>query len=150
MTRMSRNWLGEPGSRPSVSRTCTIVAYIFLGVCIVQAALGIAMEVESCIGGELRFDFDTGKQYIQCLDGTKEQPSDVFLILNTILGVIGGLFGIYMFMMICKTRAAMRSKFNIPGGCFEDCCCSWFLRVFLVEFNGTTTVSMVHDQLLAS
>lgn len=131
MTRMSRSWTGGPGARPSVSNTCGVVTGIFVVVSLAQSILQVVMDNGHCLGGHVEYDFAANPptEYIACPDGTTEPMTAQDSAMNTAIGIVAGLFGLYMLIAICRTRAAMRAKYNIaPGGCggCEDCCCAAF------------------------
>ena len=137
MTRMSRDMFGGPGLRPSVSNTCMIVTAIWIVVCIIQFSLQMVMEAEACWGGSVEIN-DAGQSQIRCPDGTIMDPSGAYQAVSAVSGVIGFAFFLYIFVALCRTRNAMRRKYNIPagacGGC-EDCCCSFCCSCCTVSFD---------------
>ncbi|CAB9498421.1 expressed unknown protein [Seminavis robusta] len=138
MTRMSRDWLGGPGPRPSVSNTCQIVTGIWVFVLLVQSIMRIIAESQGfCIGGELEFDIDTNQYKIKCPDGTFESPNTTYKAVMGVAGTLGGVFTLYLFFSICRTRQAMRRKYNIEAGGLgdgcEDCCCAFFCSCCTIQ-----------------
>ena len=127
MTRMSRDFLGGPGPRPSASNTCMIVTMIFIVMTVADIAVQSIGSATQCFGGAVRFNPDTDTVMIECPDGTWEERTTTYDTTSTISGVLSLAFWLYMLIAVCRTRAAMRAKYNIPpggcGGC-DDCCCS--------------------------
>lgn len=135
MTRMSRDFFGGPGPRPSVSNTCKIVTCIFIVVSIIDMVLGIVADSSVCFGATREYNVDTGKWEIQCLDGTVQEPNMTYTATSGVAGAIVSLFGLYIIIGVCRTRYVIRNKYNIRadacGGCLsacdgrcEDFCCS--------------------------
>jgi hypothetical protein len=129
MTRMSRDWCGGPGPRPSVSNTCKIVTGIFLAELMVEIILSIVMDTQSCFGAQEQYNEETMELEILCPDGTVMEPNSVYSLVRSLTSIVSLAFMIYMLIAICRTREAMRHKYNIEpkccGGC-EDCCCSFW------------------------
>jgi len=136
MTRMSRSWIGGPGARPSVSSTCTIVTAIFVVVSLTQTILQMFLDYGHCPGGTVRYDIGTNEEFIVCPDDTREPMSTQDTKLNVAIGMVAFVFGLYLFIAVCRTRAAMRAKYNIAtggcGGC-EDCCCTAFCSCLTIQ-----------------
>ena len=137
MTRMSRDWFGGEGERPSRSNTCYIVLAIWLVVIVIRnLILGSMQRATYCAGGWQWID--NGQVYIKCPDGSIEYPSDRYFNLGTAMTVIGFCFFLYMLIATCRTRAYTRQKYQIRtgscGGC-EDCCCSFWCSCCTVSFR---------------
>ncbi|CAB9506808.1 expressed unknown protein [Seminavis robusta] len=135
MTRMSRDFMGGPGARPSASKTCQIVTGIFIVVAIVQGALRAVQGATNCPYGNQRYN-DAGELYIQCPDGTTETPTSTFQIVGLVHAIVGFLFAVYFFFAICRTRAAIRRKYEIKPECCgeaEDCCCTFWCSCCTVQ-----------------
>jgi hypothetical protein len=129
MTRMSRDWIGGSGLRPSASQTCQIVTGIWLVVLLVQAIMQIVMDSQGyCLGGQLTYDIDSKQYVIHCPDGSIDTPNSAYKATSWVAGLLGGSFAIYMLFVICRTRQAIRRKYQIEAGCCgngcEDCCCA--------------------------
>lgn len=127
MTRMARDWLGGPGPRPSASNTCMIVTGIYVFVMVAQLILQGVGGSTQCFGGRERYNQDTETFMIECPDGSWEEQTTTYTTTNLINGIISLIFWLFMLIVVCRTREAMRKKYNIaPGGCggCEDCCCS--------------------------
>jgi PLAC8 family len=131
MTRMSRDWIGGPGLRPSASRTCQIVTGIWLVVLLIQATMQIVMDSQGyCLGGQLTYDLDKHLYVILCPDGSINVPNSTYKATNWIAGLVGGCFALYTIFAICRTRQAIRKKYQIEAGycgnVCEDCCCAFW------------------------
>ena len=131
MTRLSRDWIGGAGPRPSASKTCTIVTGIWIVVLLIQSVMNIVMQSQGyCMGGQLDFDINTGQYRIRCPDGSIQNPNSVYQATSSVAGLVGGAFAIYMALAICRSRQALHRKYQIEaGGCgdgCEDCCCAFF------------------------
>eukprot|EP00542_Grammatophora_oceanica_P019193 CAMPEP_0194028644 /NCGR_PEP_ID=MMETSP0009_2-20130614/2562_1 /TAXON_ID=210454 /ORGANISM="Grammatophora oceanica, Strain CCMP 410" /LENGTH=299 /DNA_ID=CAMNT_0038668089 /DNA_START=129 /DNA_END=1028 /DNA_ORIENTATION=- len=128
-TRMGRNICGGPGKPSSRNDTCKIIFILFILLFFIQMAMGIVMSVESCPGGKLAIEGDTGDLMVACPDGTYEEVNDAYLYSRSFLGAYSFIFGIYIFIMTCRTRRAIRDKYDIPAKCCGACngCCEDFL-----------------------
>ncbi|CAB9498420.1 unknown protein [Seminavis robusta] len=106
MTRMSRDWLGGPGPRPSASYTCQIVTGIWVLVILAQIILGITADAiqDKCIGGRLEFNRHTNQDEIRCPDGTVKEPGSTEKALLAVGAVLGWVFILYKLFAICRTR----------------------------------------------
>jgi len=137
MTRMSRDCCGGRGRPPSTSNTCKIITVIFIAVFCAEAVLNIIRNQQTCDGGRLQFNFETGENEILCPDGSVEEPTDTYNILRGIGGLVSFVFGIYILVLTCRTRQVIRRKYNIPAGCCgegcEDCCCAFWCSCCTVQ-----------------
>jgi PLAC8 family len=129
MTRMSRDMFGGRGPRPSMSNTCKTMTGIFLFAVLVQIALSIVMDTQSCFGAQEQYNEETLELEILCPDGTIVEPSTVYSAVRSVTSLVSLAFMIYVLIATCRTRQAMRKKYKIEptccGGC-EDCCCSFW------------------------
>jgi len=142
MTRMSRDWLGGEGPRPTASRTCMIVTWIFIASLIINAILSLAADSVTCFGGDSAYveDATTGSYstVIICPDGTTEAPNTAYQAITTTASVFSIIFAVYVFFIACRTRAYMRQKYQIPAKCCgdaEDCCCVFWCSCCSVSIN---------------
>ena len=123
MTRMSRDWLGGRGLRPSLSNTCQIVTAIWLIVLLIQTVMQIVMDSQGyCFGAKLQYDLDAMQYQLLCPDGSIQTPNPTYKATNWVAGLVGAWFGIYMLIAICRTRQSIRRKYQIKAGCCADCC----------------------------
>jgi PLAC8 family len=125
----TRDFLGGPGARPSVSNTCMIVTGIYFFVIVADLILSSVSGSTQCggTGGLEEYDPDAGEYRIKCDDGTWEDKTSTTEITSAVYSVIAVLFWLYMLVVVCRTRKHMREKYNIPqGSCgaLDDCCCS--------------------------
>ena len=127
MTRMSRDFLGGPGSRPSASNTCMVVTTLFVLVTVAAWILQAIGGSTQCPGGQQRFNSDSNTVMVHCPDDTWEEQTTTFQVTSSINAFLSFGFWLYMLIAVCRTRAAMRQKYNIPPGCcgdLDDCCCT--------------------------
>lgn len=129
MTRMSLNWIGGPGQRPSVSNTCYVVTGIMVGFIFLEAIFSIVMDAVSCWGVELQWNEAAQEFLYTCPDGSTIDGNSTFSTLRSIISILGTIFFVYKLVIVCQTRRAIREKYDIPPGCcgpLNDCCVSYW------------------------
>lgn len=108
MTRMGLTWLAERGTPSQVARTFAYVSLGYMGYLLLNLLFGYSQV----------FHVDVEKEGKVSVVSVSQQNA-----FGTVLGVVVGLFLLYIFT---KTRIAVRARYNIPRercGEFEDCCC---------------------------
>ena len=143
MTRMSRNFMGSSGARPSVSNTCGIVSAIYICILSPLFILPMIAPFLHCAGGILVYGEHHATEYIMCPDGSKEEIIPAVYRFVGLIYITPIIFIVYMWFAVFNTRAAMRRKYQIPpsacGEC-DDCCCSFFCHCCTVSWLNHATV----------
>lgn len=130
MQRMSRNFVGCEGERPSASKTCMVVTIIYVIFMAIEIGISASVEAQAgCAGANYQYDVDSNNYVLTCPDGSTANESSVSRTLSSVLSILSTIFFVYLLVSTCLTRSAIRKKYNIPSSCCgecEDCCCAYW------------------------
>lgn len=113
LTRLRMNWLGDAAPESQWKQTFRRVVILVVLYIIIYSVTGSSVKVTTSSNG--------------VVSATPE-----YNWLYTIHQLIGLAYFLYTLIVLCKTRRAVREKYDIPasktcGGC-EDCCCAFWCQ----------------------
>jgi len=113
MSRVGLNTFGEPTTaqlaRNTFCRVVAIVATIF----VLRGAIGASFPTKKICPDNIEDDFFCSDEFVN--------PN-----VNTLDVFLQGLLGLYILIIIYRTRSAIRKKSGIVGNGCEDCLCASF------------------------
>jgi len=121
MGRVGLDALGEPTTAQLARNTFCRVISIVVATYVVQSAMYEIFPTEkNCYPLDLDDADDVLDDDTLCVD--EFVNPNVQILYN----VIEGLLGLYILILICRTRSAIRKKSGIAGSDCEDCLYTWF------------------------
>lgn len=113
MTRLDLNWVASP--RPADTSN-TMSAFAFMVILVIVYAVG-----------DMILALAAGPIDVQALE-TGEEPSPTTAALQSVRQMWEFVFGVFVLVVVCRTRQYVRGRYSIPPTCgddtTEDCCCA--------------------------
>mmetsp|Transcript_6272 Transcript_6272/g.12547 ORF Transcript_6272/g.12547 Transcript_6272/m.12547 type:complete len:307 (+) Transcript_6272:91-1011(+) len=118
MTRMKLSVCGDPlDGRKQCMPTFRILFIITAVYQIINWILTIVVDEAE----------DDDERYYDVENDTSNKESDPAIeAVGAVNAAISLSFGLFILIITIRSRGYIRRKFNIPGNCFEDCCCSFW------------------------